>query len=32
MVQAIVGQMPVKEALDTGAAEVADLLKRRGYF
>lgn len=31
MVQAIVGQMPVKEALDTGAAEVQDLLKRRGY-
>ncbi len=31
MVQAIVGQMPVKEALDTGAAEVTDLLKRRGY-
>jgi ABC-type glycerol-3-phosphate transport system substrate-binding protein len=32
MVQAIVGQMPVKEALDAGAAEVTDLLKRRGYF
>lgn len=32
MVQAIVGQMPVKEALDTGAAEVTDLLKRRGYY
>ena len=31
MVQAIVGQMPVKAALDTGAAEVQDLLKRRGY-
>ncbi len=32
MVQAIVGQMPVKEALDTAADEVTDLLKRRGYF
>ncbi len=32
MVQAIVGQMPVKEALDTGADEVTELLKRRGYF
>lgn len=32
MVQAIVGQIPVKEALDTGADEVTDLLKRRGYF
>jgi ABC-type glycerol-3-phosphate transport system substrate-binding protein len=32
MVQAIVGQMPVKEALDTGASEVQDLLKRRGYY
>ena len=31
MVQAIVGQMGVKEALDTGATEVTDLLKRRGY-
>jgi ABC-type glycerol-3-phosphate transport system substrate-binding protein len=31
MVQAIVGQMGVKEALDAGAAEVSDLLKRRGY-
>ncbi len=31
MVQAIVGQMPVKEALDTGASEVTDLLRRRGY-
>lgn len=32
MVQAIVGQMPVKEALDTAAGEVTELLKRRGYF
>ena len=32
MVQAIVGQLPVKEALDTAADEVTDLLKRRGYF
>jgi len=32
MVQAIVGQMPVQQALDTGANEVTDLLKRRGYF
>ncbi len=32
MVQAIVGQMPVKEALDTGADEVTELLKRRGYY
>lgn len=32
MVQAIVGQMPVKQALDTAADEVTDLLKRRGYF
>jgi multiple sugar transport system substrate-binding protein len=32
MVQAIVGQVPVKEALDTGAAEVKDLLARRGYY
>jgi ABC-type glycerol-3-phosphate transport system substrate-binding protein len=31
MVQAIIGQMPTKEALDAGAGEVADLLKRRGY-
>jgi ABC-type glycerol-3-phosphate transport system substrate-binding protein len=31
MVQAIVGQMPTKEALDAGAGEVSDLLKRRGY-
>lgn len=32
MVQAIVGQIPVKEALDTGADEVTELLKRRGYY
>jgi len=32
MVQAIVGQLPVKEALDIGAGEVTELLKRRGYF
>jgi ABC-type glycerol-3-phosphate transport system substrate-binding protein len=32
MVQGIVGQMPVKEALDAGASEVRDLLKRRGYY
>jgi len=24
--------MTVKEALDTGASEVQDLLKRRGYY
>ena len=32
MVQGVVGQLPVKEALDTAAAEVTDLLKRRGYY
>lgn len=32
MVQGIVGQLQVKEALDTAAAEVTDLLKRRGYY
>lgn len=32
IVQAIVGQMPVKEALDTGATEVVELLTRRGYY
>lgn len=32
MVEAIVGQKPVKEALDIGAAEVVDLLTRRGYY
>ena len=32
IVQAIIGQMPVKEALTTGAAEVTELLTRRGYY
>ena len=32
IVQAIVGQMPVKAALDAGAAEVVELLTRRGYY
>ncbi len=32
IVQAIVGQMPVKAALDAGAAEVLELLTRRGYY
>ena len=32
IVQAIVGQMPVKAALDAGAAEVTELLTRRGYY
>ena len=32
MVQAIVGQLQVKEAVNTGASEVTDLLKRRGYL
>ncbi len=32
MVQAIVGQMPVKAALDAGATEVVELLTRRGYY
>lgn len=32
IVQAIVGQMPVKEALTTGATEVTKLLTRRGYY
>jgi multiple sugar transport system substrate-binding protein len=32
MIQAIVGELDVKEALDTGAAEVTELLTRRGYY
>ena len=31
MNQAIVGQLPVKQALDTAANEVVDFLKKRGY-
>jgi ABC-type glycerol-3-phosphate transport system substrate-binding protein len=32
MVQGIIGELPVKEALDTAATEVTDLLTRRGYY
>ncbi len=32
MVQAIVGQMPTKEALDTAATEAVAMLTQRGYY
>lgn len=32
MAQAIVGQMPTKEALDTAATEVVAMLTQRGYY
>jgi maltose-binding protein MalE len=32
MVQGIVEERDIKEALDIGASEVTDLLSRRGYY